>query len=85
MQKPEKGEIEIVVDEMNKIQFLATERVFRTIYKIVKHQRPFVDLPVDVDLSRKTAFVVVNRAFYEDIPGEGYVFNLDLIEPSDTS
>lgn len=29
---------------------MTTERVYRRVYKIVKTQRPFVDLPNDVDL-----------------------------------
>jgi len=33
-----------------KSKFSTTEKVYRTIYKIVKIQRPFVDLPNEIDL-----------------------------------
>lgn len=50
LEKSTKKEINSNIDNMHKVQFSTTEKIFRTVYKIVKHQRPFVDLPVDVDL-----------------------------------
>ena len=35
---------------MQSVHFLSTDRVFRTVYKIVKSARPFTDLPTDIDL-----------------------------------
>jgi hypothetical protein len=36
-------------------------------------------------LSKRTVLIVVLRIFFEDIPGDAYTFNLDLIELSDAS
>jgi hypothetical protein len=134
-----KKEIDCQVENMHEKHFSTTEKVFRTVYKIVKNQRPFVDLPHEVDLqvlngislgkilhsdktcaaiashiatemkknickdiistkkkisvlidesttlSKRTVLIVVLRVFFEDIPGDPYTFNLDLIELSDAS
>jgi hypothetical protein len=46
---------EIKLLKVLKSKFTITEKVFRTIYKIVKTQRPFVDLPNEID-NRLTSF-----------------------------
>ena len=50
LKKSKKARIESSFEEVNRVYYTTTERVFRTAYKIAKIQRPFVDLPVDVDL-----------------------------------
>ena len=39
-----------LTSDMQRAPFLTTDRVFRTVYKIVKSGRPFTDLPTDIDL-----------------------------------
>jgi len=43
-------QIEKSFENALKSNFSTTEKVFRTVYKIVKTQRPFVDLPNEIDL-----------------------------------
>jgi len=43
-------QIEKSFENALKSKFSTTEKVFRTVYKIVKTQRPFVDLPNEIDL-----------------------------------
>lgn len=52
VEKSTKKSIDNAVASMHKQQFLTTEKVFRTVYRIVKYQRPFVDFPVDIDLQK---------------------------------
>lgn len=142
LEHAKKKTIEGGIDKMNETLFTTTERVFRTVYKIAKNQRPFTDLPVDIDLqisngltmgkilhsdktchdivthiafemknaickniidnkrkisvlidesttlSKKTTLVVVIRSNFEDSSSNlerTYVFNLDLIELTDST
>lgn len=50
LEQSKKKTIEGGIEKMNEALFTTTERVFRTVYKIAKNQRPFTDLPVDIDL-----------------------------------
>lgn len=43
-------QIEKSFENALKSKFSTTEKVFRTVYKIVKTQRPFVDVPNEIDL-----------------------------------
>lgn len=60
MEKSAKKEIDSNIENMHKMQFSNTEKIFRTVYKIVKQQRPFVDLPVDVDLQKMNGISMGN-------------------------
>jgi hypothetical protein len=42
--------LETGIDKMNKDRFESSERIFHTAYKVVKMNRPFTDLPVDVEV-----------------------------------
>ena len=50
MEKAKEKTLETLTSEMQRDHFLTTDRVFRTVYKIVKSGRPFTDLPSDIDL-----------------------------------
>lgn len=48
IEQQERGRMKSVVQEMSKSQYLTTERVFRTVYKVAKNQRPFSDVESDI-------------------------------------
>ncbi|XP_027145225.1 E3 SUMO-protein ligase KIAA1586-like [Larimichthys crocea] len=50
MEKAKEKRMETLTSDMQRDHFLSTDRVFRTVYKIVKSGRPFTDLPIDIDL-----------------------------------
>ena len=45
-----KKQIDTKIENMHQTHFLTTETVFRTVYNIAKSQRPFTDLPQQIDL-----------------------------------
>jgi hypothetical protein len=45
-----KKSLETGINRMNKDRFDSTERIFHTAYKVAKMNRPFTDLPVDVEV-----------------------------------
>ncbi|XP_034004054.1 E3 SUMO-protein ligase KIAA1586-like [Trematomus bernacchii] len=50
METAKEKRMETLTSDMQRDHFLTTDRVFRTVYKIVKSARPFTDLPTDIDL-----------------------------------
>jgi len=43
-------QIEIGIEDLQWTKYLMTEKVSRMVYKIIKSQRSFADLPIDIDL-----------------------------------
>ena len=50
MEKTKENKLETLTSDMQRDHFLTTDRVFRTVYKIVKSGGPFTDLPTDINL-----------------------------------